>query len=45
MFLQVNEGSTCDQIALLVAAGAGYGDIVQLLVENGANVTAQVSLI
>lgn len=40
--MQVNLVGTTDQIPLLAAAGAGQTDIVQMLVENGADVKIQV---
>ena len=41
-FLQVAERGTSDLIPLLVAAGNGYCDILQLLVAYGAKVNIQV---
>jgi len=37
-----SSGGSVDQIPLLVAAGNGHTDIVQLLVQHGANVNTQV---
>ena len=41
-YTQPSAGGTVDQIPLLVAAGNGHTDIVQLLVQHGANVNTQV---
>jgi ankyrin repeat protein len=41
-FLQINESGPVNQIPLLVAAASGCCEIVQLLLEKGANVNAEV---